>query len=55
VLLDGLSDWMARQGFASVTDVRGLLSVPDGTDQAAYERAGYVSALQAANRGHGSW
>jgi dihydroorotate dehydrogenase (fumarate) len=55
VLLDGLSDWMARQGFASVTDVRGLLSVPDGTDQAAYERAGYVSALQAANRGQGSW
>jgi dihydroorotate dehydrogenase (fumarate) len=55
VLLDGLSDWMTRQGFASVADVRGLLSVPDGTDQAAYERAGYVSALQAANRGQGSW
>jgi dihydroorotate dehydrogenase (fumarate) len=51
VLIDGLSDWMARQGFASVAAVRGLLSVPDGTDQAAYERAGYVSVLQAANRG----
>jgi dihydroorotate dehydrogenase (fumarate) len=55
VLLDGLSEWMSRQWFASVAEVRGLLSVPDGTDQAAWERAGYVSTLQAANRGHGSW
>jgi dihydroorotate dehydrogenase (fumarate) len=55
VLLDGLSDWMARKGFASVADVRGLLSVPAGTEQAAYERAGYVSMLQAANRGRGCW
>jgi dihydroorotate dehydrogenase (fumarate) len=57
VLLDGLSAWMERKGFAAVADLRGLLSVPAGTDtdQAAYERAGYVSALQAANLGHGSW
>ncbi len=55
VLLDGLSGWMARKGFAAVADVRGLLSVPAGTDGAAYERAGYVTALQAANRGHGPW
>jgi len=55
VLLDGLSGWMARKGFAAVADVRGLLSVPAGTDQAAYERAGYVGALQAANRGRGPW
>jgi dihydroorotate dehydrogenase (fumarate) len=55
VLLDGLSAWMSRKGFASVTDVRGLLSVPADTDGAAYERAGYVRELQAANRGHGPW
>ena len=55
VLLDGLSEWMARKGFASVTDVRGLLSVPAGTDEAAWERAAYVDALQAANRGPGPW
>jgi dihydroorotate dehydrogenase (fumarate) len=55
VLLDGLSGWMARKGFGSVDKVRGLLSVPDGTNQAAYERAGYVTALQAANRGRGPW
>jgi dihydroorotate dehydrogenase (fumarate) len=53
VLLDGLSEWMARKGFAAVADVRGLLSVPAGTDKAAYERAAYVGVLQAANRGHG--
>jgi dihydroorotate dehydrogenase (fumarate) len=55
VLLDGLSEWMARKGFATVADARGLLSVPAGTDEAAYERAGYVNALQAANQGHGPW
>jgi dihydroorotate dehydrogenase (fumarate) len=55
VLLDGLSEWMARKGYASVADLRGLLAVPAGTDQAAYERAGYVRALQAANGGRGPW
>ena len=40
VLLGELSGWMARKGFGSVAEVRGLLAVPDGTDQAAYERAG---------------
>ncbi len=55
VLLDGLAEWMARKGFASVADARGLLSVPAGTDEAAYERAAYVDVLQAANRGRGPW
>ena len=49
VLLDGLSDWMARKGYDSVGDLRGLLAVPADTDQAAYERAGYVRALRGAN------
>ena len=49
VLLDGLSEWMARKGFTSVSELRGLLAVPADTDQAAYERAGYVRALRAAN------
>ena len=55
VLLDGLSAWMARKGFATVPEFRGLLSVPADTDQAAYERAGYVTMMRAANRGHGPW
>jgi dihydroorotate dehydrogenase (fumarate) len=55
VLLDGLAEWMARKGYASVDDVRGLLAVPAGTDQAAYERAGYVRALRAANGARGPW
>ncbi len=55
VLLDGLSAWMNRKGLAAVDDLRGMLSVPDGTDEEAYERAGYVSALRAANSGHGPW
>jgi dihydroorotate dehydrogenase (fumarate) len=50
-LLDGLSSWMARKGFRAVDEVRGMLSVPPGTDQAAYQRAGYVTAMRAANAG----
>ncbi len=49
ILLDGLRDWMGRKGFASVSRLRGLLSVPPGPDQAGEERAGYVAALRAAN------
>src|SRR4029078_12201867 len=52
VLLDGLPDGMARKGYASVDDVRGLLAVPAGTDQAAYERAGYVRAMREGNGAH---
>jgi dihydroorotate dehydrogenase (fumarate) len=55
-LLDGLSSWMARKGFQSVDDVRGMLSVPHDVDQATYERTGYVRALRAANaRAYGPW
>ena len=49
VLLDGLSEWMARKGYTSVSELRGILAVPADTDQAAYERAGYVRALRGAN------
>ena len=48
VLLHGLSDWLKRKGFDSVAEARGLLAVPVGIDQAAYERAGYVAALERA-------
>ncbi|HEY7621180.1 MAG TPA: dihydroorotate dehydrogenase-like protein [Solirubrobacteraceae bacterium] len=50
-LLDGLTVWMARKGFQSVDEVRGMLSVPADADEAAYERAGYVTAMRAANAG----
>jgi dihydroorotate dehydrogenase (fumarate) len=55
VLLDGLSEWMVRRGYASVGDVRGLLAVPGGADLAAFQRAGYVRALRAANSAPGPW
>ena len=50
-LLEGLSRWMARKGFQTVDEVRGMLSVPADTDATAYERAGYVNAMRAANAG----
>jgi dihydroorotate dehydrogenase (fumarate) len=51
VLLDGLRSWMSRKGFAGLDDVRGMLAVPAETDAAEFERAGYVSAMRAANAG----
>jgi hypothetical protein len=40
---------MNRKGYTSVGELRGILAVPPDTDQAAYERAGYVRALRGAN------
>jgi dihydroorotate dehydrogenase (fumarate) len=40
---------MERKGFATVAELRGMLSVPSDTDESAHERAGYVSVLRAAN------
>jgi dihydroorotate dehydrogenase (fumarate) len=51
VLLDGLTTWMARKGFQTLDQFRGMLAVPADTDQESYERAGYVTALRAANAG----
>jgi dihydroorotate dehydrogenase (fumarate) len=56
VLIDGLEDWMARMGFAVVDEVRGMLAVPPGTDEADYERASYVGAVREANSStYGPW
>jgi dihydroorotate dehydrogenase (fumarate) len=56
VLLDGLIAWMARKGLQSIDELRGMLSVPPGSDAAAYERAGYVAGLRAANvRTYRAW
>lgn len=49
VLLDWLTAWLQRKQFGSVKELRGLLSVPAGGDEAAYERSLYVSSLRAAN------
>jgi dihydroorotate dehydrogenase (fumarate) len=50
-LLGGLRSWMARKGFQTVDDVRGLFAVPRDADAAAYERSTYVTAMRAANAG----
>jgi len=56
VLIDGLSDWMARKQFTTLDQVRGLLAVTPGSDEVARERAGYVSGLRAANNHvYGPW
>jgi dihydroorotate dehydrogenase (fumarate) len=50
-LVNGLSAWMARKGFQSVGELRGMLAVPADADAEAFARAGYVSAIRAANAG----
>ncbi len=50
-LVDGLTAWMARKGFSTLDELRGMLAVPAHTDQASFERAGYVAAMRAANAG----
>ena len=56
VLLDGLCEWMEHKGYTAIDDVRGLLAVPIGADEAARERGDYVSALRRANRADfGPW
>ena len=54
-LLEGLQDWMERHGFSSVDSLRGKLAAPADIAGSAWQRAGYVSSLRAANQGHGSW
>jgi dihydroorotate dehydrogenase (fumarate) len=53
VMLGGLEAWMGRQGFTSLDELRGRLAVPSGVDPSAYERAGYVAALEKARRTYG--
>ena len=55
VMVEELSGWMARKGFRTVGEVRGRLSVPVWADEDDYERAGYITALQAANSYDGPW
>ena len=45
---------MSRKGFESVDDVRGRLAVPADADATAYERAGYVAALERGRSTHSS-
>ncbi|MGE5293072.1 MAG: hypothetical protein ACM3ML_38990 [Micromonosporaceae bacterium] len=53
VLLDGLTAWTQRKGFATVDQLRGLLAAPAGADGSAYGRAGHLSAIEQATRTYG--
>ena len=55
VLLDGLVDWIGRKGFGSIAEIRGLRAVPAGIEPTAYERSGYVSVPQTAQRTYTPW
>ena len=42
---------MARKGFGTLDQFRGMLAVPADIDGEAYGRISYVSAMRAANAG----
>jgi dihydroorotate dehydrogenase (fumarate) len=50
-LLDGLAGWMHRKGFATVAELRGLLSAEAGL--AVPGRTGYLSAIEQATHAYG--
>ncbi len=47
-LNEQLTDWLVRKEFDSVAAIRGLLAIPSDADATAYERAGYLAALEKA-------
>ncbi len=53
-LLAGLERWLDRKGLRDLDQVRGLLAVPSDIDETAYERAGYVAALEKAKQVYGA-
>jgi dihydroorotate dehydrogenase (fumarate) len=53
-LIDGLDEWAAGKGFASVDEFRGRLAVPSGADQNVFARSGYLAALEKAQLTYGS-
>ena len=53
VLVDGLEEWLEARNLP-LAQARGLLAVPKDTATDAYERAGYVSALEKAKKTYGS-
>jgi dihydroorotate dehydrogenase (fumarate) len=54
VLLGGLTSWMARKGYTSLGEARGLLASSD-PGGAARERAGYIKSMRTADRGERPW
>jgi len=54
-LLDGLTAWMDRKGYASVEEIRGLLAVPADAHEADYQRTGYINAIGEGKRAYSHW
>ena len=47
MLVDGLAKWMDARGYASVAEMKGVLSQKSVAEPAAFERANYIKTLQA--------
>ena len=53
-MLAQLEVWMERKGFDDVVQVRGLLAGPDDMRTDAFQRAGYLAALETGKQRYGS-
>ncbi|MFT3690819.1 dihydroorotate dehydrogenase-like protein [Paenirhodobacter sp.] len=52
VLRDGLSNWLAARGLASVSQVRGVMSKARLRESGAYERANYIRLIETYSAEH---
>jgi dihydroorotate dehydrogenase (fumarate) len=55
VLLDGLTAWMARKGFGSTDEVRGMFAMAANASRADFGRADYLSAIKRATWTYAPW
>jgi dihydroorotate dehydrogenase (fumarate) len=46
LMLKGMTDWMEKRGYESVTQMKGSMSQARVADPAAFERANYIKVLQ---------
>ena len=53
-MLAELEVWMERNGFTDVAEVRGLLAGPDDMRTDAFQRAGYLAALELGKQRYGA-
>ena len=54
-LISGLSEWMERQGFESIDDLRGRMSQSSVLDPSEYERLNYIRVIEGHSSPDGVW
>ena len=51
-LLEDLTTWLERHGYASLDPIQGTLATQTAVDPTAFQRANYIKTLQAYDQSH---